>query len=117
MSGEGSAAAGLAGGGAKDGWVTPELIQKIMASPILRKAFTDPRCAAAMEQLQKDPAGAMRTHGAAASPSGEAESRQKRSVSRRAARSYSAPTPAPTGPAPMLQSAVSYTHLTLPTKA
>ena len=63
MSGEGSAAAGLAGGGAKDGWVTPELMQKIMASPILRKAFTDPRCAAAMEQLQKDPAGAMRTHG------------------------------------------------------
>jgi hypothetical protein len=41
---EGGAAAAAAGtGGGKEGWVTPELLSKIAADPLLRKAFTDPR--------------------------------------------------------------------------
>jgi hypothetical protein len=47
----------------ENSWVTPDLMAKITASPILRKAFTDPRCAAAMEALQTDPAGAMKKYG------------------------------------------------------
>ena len=35
-------------GGAGPEWVTPDLLQKIAADPLLRKAFTDPKCATAM---------------------------------------------------------------------
>eukprot|EP00967_Tisochrysis_lutea_P133952 scaffold235891_cov36-Tisochrysis_lutea.AAC.1 len=38
-----TAAAAAQAGGSKDGWVTPELLSKIAADPLLRKAFTDPK--------------------------------------------------------------------------
>jgi len=54
---------GVAAQGGSDGWVTPDLMKKIGASPILRKAFTDPRCQEAMTALQTDPAAAMKKYG------------------------------------------------------
>ena len=56
-----AAAAGLGGG--KDGWVTPDLLSKIGADPVLRKAFTDPQYAEVMAALQTDPAGAIKKYG------------------------------------------------------
>jgi len=56
-----SAAQGMAGG--SPSWVTPDLLQKIAADPLLRKAFTDPKCAAAMAALQKNPQEAMKQYG------------------------------------------------------
>ena len=44
----------MGGGGAPE-WVTPALLQQIASDPLLRKAFTDPKCAAAMAALQQDP--------------------------------------------------------------
>jgi hypothetical protein len=44
-------------------WMTPELLQKIASKPILRKAFTDPKCQAAMTELQTNPEAAMRKYG------------------------------------------------------
>jgi len=44
-------------------WVTPDLLQKVAADPVLRKAFTDPRCAAAMTALQTDPKQALEQYG------------------------------------------------------
>lgn len=55
-------AAKLGGGGKSASWMTPELLQKIAAKPILRKAFTDPRCQAAMAEMQTDPQAAMRKY-------------------------------------------------------
>lgn len=58
---EAEAAAGGAVAGAS--WVTPELLAKVAADPLLRKAFTDARCAEAMEALQTDPKSAMERYG------------------------------------------------------
>ena len=58
---EAEAAAGGAVTGAS--WVTPELLAKVAADPLLRKAFTDARCAEAMEALQTDPKAAMERYG------------------------------------------------------
>mmetsp|Transcript_18411 Transcript_18411/g.54538 ORF Transcript_18411/g.54538 Transcript_18411/m.54538 type:complete len:309 (+) Transcript_18411:50-976(+) len=58
---EAEAAAGGAVAGAS--WVTPELLAKVAADPLLRKAFTDARCAEAMEALQTDPKAAMERYG------------------------------------------------------
>lgn len=44
-------------------WMTPELLQKIAAKPILRKAFTDPKCQAAMSEMQTNPQEAMKKYG------------------------------------------------------
>ena len=44
-------------------WMTPELMKKIAATPVLRKGFGDPRCQAAMAEMQTDPQGAMRKYG------------------------------------------------------
>lgn len=57
----GSAAQGMVDG--SPGWVTPDLLQKIAADPLLRKAFTDPKCATAMAALQKNPQAAMQQYG------------------------------------------------------
>ena len=51
------------GGGGKNSWMTPELLQKIAANPLLRKGFGDPRCQAAMAEMQTDPQAAMRKYG------------------------------------------------------
>ena len=56
-----SSAAKVGGGGAPE-WVTPALLQQIASDPLLRKAFTDPKCAAAMAALQQDPKKAMETY-------------------------------------------------------
>jgi hypothetical protein len=53
-------------GGGKNGspsWMTPDLLQKIASSPVLRKAFTDPRCQTAMSEMQTNPQEAMRKYG------------------------------------------------------
>ena len=47
----------------KNSWMTPELLQKIAAKPILRKAFTDPKCQQAMTEMQTDPQAAMKKYG------------------------------------------------------
>mmetsp|Transcript_35989 Transcript_35989/g.114668 ORF Transcript_35989/g.114668 Transcript_35989/m.114668 type:complete len:329 (+) Transcript_35989:377-1363(+) len=60
---QGEAAAAAASAGGKDGWVTPELLSKIAADPLLRKAFTDPRYTDAMSALQTDPKAAMAKYG------------------------------------------------------
>jgi len=44
-------------------WMTPELLKKIAMSPVLRKGFMDPRCQAAMGEMQSDPQAAMRKYG------------------------------------------------------
>ena len=44
-------------------WMTPELLQKIAAKPILRKAFTDPKCQQAMTEMQTNPQQAMQKYG------------------------------------------------------
>lgn len=49
--------------GADGNWVTPALMQKIGANPILRKAFTDPRCQEAMTALQTNPQDAIKRYG------------------------------------------------------
>lgn len=49
-------------GGGNNSWMTPELLQKIAAKPILRKAFTDPRYQSAMTEMQTDPQAAMRKY-------------------------------------------------------
>jgi len=51
----GRAAFGIGG----DSWVTPDLLQKIAADPVLSKAFTDPRYADVMSAIQADPKAAM----------------------------------------------------------
>ena len=53
-----------AAGGQDNSWVTPDLMKKIGANPILRKAFTDPRCQEAMTALQTNPQEAMKKYGA-----------------------------------------------------
>lgn len=50
-------------GGGKESWMTPELLQKIAANPLLRKAFTDQRCQGAMAEMQKDPQAAILKYG------------------------------------------------------
>ena len=50
---------GGGGGGAIEGWVTPELLRKVSESPVLSKAFADPRCHAAMAEMQRDPHAAV----------------------------------------------------------
>lgn len=44
-------------------WMTPELMQKIASKPILRKAFTDPKCQTAMAEMQTNPQEAMKKYG------------------------------------------------------
>ena len=58
-----NASAARVGGGGAPEWVTPALLQKIAGDPLLRKAFTDPQCGAAMAALQQDPKKAMETYG------------------------------------------------------
>ena len=55
-------AAKLGAGGANS-WMTPDLLKKIAANPLLRKGFGDPRCQAAMAEMQTDPQAAMRKYG------------------------------------------------------
>ena len=43
--------------------MTPDLLKKIAANPLLRKGFGDPRCQAAMAEMQTDPQAAMRKYG------------------------------------------------------
>lgn len=59
MAAEQAEASKLGGGGGSASWMTPDLMQQIAAKPILRKAFTDPRCQAAMTEMQTDPKAAM----------------------------------------------------------
>lgn len=47
----------------KNEWMTPDLLQKIAANPLLRKAFTDPRCQQAMAEMQTNPQEAMKKYG------------------------------------------------------
>ena len=51
------------GGGGSASWMTPELMQKIASTPVLRKAFTDPRYQGAMTEMQTDPTAAMKKYG------------------------------------------------------
>lgn len=44
-------------------WMTPDLMQKIAATPILRKGFMDPRCQQAMAEMQASPTEAMKKYG------------------------------------------------------
>lgn len=44
-------------------WMTPELLKKIAATPILRKGFGDPRCQQAMAEMQASPSEAMKKYG------------------------------------------------------
>ena len=48
------------GAGGPNSWMTPELMQKIAANPLLRKGFADPRCQQAMAEMQTEPQAAMR---------------------------------------------------------
>merc|ERR1719231_1297979 len=43
--------------------MTPELLKKIASTPVLRKAFTDPRCQTAMAEMQTNPQEAMKKYG------------------------------------------------------
>merc|ERR1719231_239936 len=43
--------------------MTPELLKKIASTPVLRKAFTDPRCQQAMAEMQTNPQEAMKKYG------------------------------------------------------
>ena len=62
MAAEQAEAAKLGGGGSAS-WMTPDLLQKIASKPVLRKAFTDPRCQAAMSEMQTDPQAAIKKYG------------------------------------------------------
>ena len=44
-------------------WMTPDLMQKIAATPILRKGFMDPRRQQAMAEMQASPTEAMKKYG------------------------------------------------------
>ena len=44
-------------------WMTPDLLKKIAANPLLRKGFTDPRCQQAMTEMQTNPQAAMQKYG------------------------------------------------------
>ena len=57
------AEAAKVGGGGRNSWMTPELLQKIAANPVLRKGFTDPRCQQAMSEMQTNPTEAMQKYG------------------------------------------------------
>jgi len=59
---EEKAEAAKLGGGDKS-WMTPELLTKIAANPVLRKGFTDPRCQQAMAEVQTNPQEAMQKYG------------------------------------------------------
>ena len=51
------------GANGKNAWMTPELMAKIAANPLLRKGFTDPRCQQAMSEMQTNPTEAMQKYG------------------------------------------------------
>jgi len=51
------------GANGPNGWMTPELMQKIAATPVLRKAFMDPRCQQAMSEMTSNPTEAMKKYG------------------------------------------------------
>lgn len=51
------------GANGKTSWMTPELMAKIAANPLLRKGFMDPRCQQAMSEMQTDPQAAMKKYG------------------------------------------------------
>ena len=50
-------------GNQQNQWMTPDLLQKIAANPLLRKGFMDPRCQAAMAEMQTNPQAAMLKYG------------------------------------------------------
>ena len=47
----------------KDQWLTPDLMQKLLAKPHLLAAFQDPQFSAVLAELQKNPQVAMQKYG------------------------------------------------------
>ena len=46
----------------KDQWMTPDLVEKIHSNPVLKQAFSDPRCAAALQEFSTNPAEASKKY-------------------------------------------------------
>ena len=47
----------------KDSWMTPDLTEKMMANPVLKRALSDPMCLSALQEFQTNPGEAAKKYG------------------------------------------------------